>query len=476
MPSSRLEIDLRAVDHNIRTIRGVVSPSSAAAPAGKAHSVGICAVLKQDAYGLGAVRLAKRATAGQGPGGGVELLAVFAADEARELAEANVTAPVLVLAPVREIDRTDALYRTAAAGRLHVALHDEGQLDSLAQIASRLGVTLAAHVFLDTGMGRGGALPSEAARLVARLAGGGTAGGRVALAGVMTHFSSADSDADVTREQARVFREWIAEIKPLLPAGFVAAGGLGAGLAVHAANTCGTLRSEKFHGTMVRVGQSLYGYGLEGVTDPENMQFREAAARLQPAVRWTAPIVHVKEVPAGFPVGYGSTWRAPARGPGRCQPTRLALVPVGYADGYPRALSQGGVVALTGRRWERSSGGSGGDDIGIRKVYCPVVGRVSMDQITVDVTDAPEEWAAVGMEVEIFGRDKTAPNYPAKLAAAAGSITHELLCRVSSRVERVYRYPAATGGAGTPVQTPTARPVAPATVGGGIGGAAAVAM
>ena len=104
--SSRLEIDLRAVDHNIRTIRGVVSPSSAstAASASRSHAVAICAVLKQDAYGLGAVRLAKRVTAGQGPGGGVELLAVFAPDEARELAEANVTAPVLVLSPVREID------------------------------------------------------------------------------------------------------------------------------------------------------------------------------------------------------------------------------------------------------------------------------------------------------------------------------------------------------------------------------------
>lgn len=472
MPISRLEIDLRAVDHNLRIIRSVVSGPS---PTPRAR-VGVCAVLKQDGYGLGAARLAKRVTAGQGPGGGVDLIAVYAPDEARELAEVNINAPILVLAPMRELDRTDALYRAAAAGRLHVTVHDEQQLDQLGAIAGRLGCTLAAHVFLDTGMGRGGALPSEAAKLVARLVGGGTAGGRVALAGVMTHFSSPDNDPEFTREQSRVFREWIAEIKPLLPAGFVAAGGLGGGLAVHGANTWGTFRSEKFHGTMVRVGQSLYGFGLEGVSDPENMQFREQAEQLEPAVRWTAPVAHVKEVPPGFPVGYGSTWRAPARGPGRCQPTRLALVPVGYADGYPRALSQGGVVALTGRRWERGSGGSGGDDIGIRKVYCPVVGRVSMDQITVDVTDAPEEWAAVGMEVEIFGRDKTAPNYPAKLAAAAGSITHELLCRVSSRVERVYRYPAATGGAGTPVQTPTARPVAPATVGGGIGGAAAVAM
>ncbi len=456
MPSSRLEIDLRAVDHNLRVIRSIVGgPAAAAGGAGVARpKVGVCAVLKQDAYGLGAVRLAKRVTAGQGPGGGVDLLAVFAPDEARELAEVNINAPILVLAPMRELDRTDALYRAAAAGRLHVAVHDEDQLTQLGAIAGRLGCTLAAHVFLDTGMGRGGALPSEAAKLVARLAGGGTAGGRVALAGVMTHFCSPDESGEATREQARVFHEWINEIKPLLPAGFVAAGGLGANLAIHAANTWGTLRSEKFHGTMVRVGQSLYGFGLEGVRDPENLQFREQAEMLEPAVRWTAPVAHVKEVPVGFPVGYGSTWRAPARGPGRTQPTRLALIPVGYADGYPRALSNtgsgGGVVALTGRRWERGSGGSGGDDVDIRKVYCPVVGRVSMDQITVDVTDAPEDWCAVGMEVEIMGRDRHAPNYPPRLAAAAGSITHEFLCRISGRIERMYRYPAATGGVAKP--------------------------
>jgi len=196
------------------------------------------------------------------------------------------------------------------------------------------------------------------------------------------------------------------------------------------------------------------------------MQFREAAARLQPAVRWTAPIVHVKEVPAGFPVGYGSTWRAPARGPGRSRPTRLALVPVGYADGYPRALGNVAKVGLTGRRWERSAVGGGVDESSAKQVYAPVVGRVSMDQITVDVTDVPEEWCAVGMEVELAGRDRAAPHYLPRLAEQAGSVTHELLCRICPRVERVYKYPAAVGGASA----------SGAEGRGGIGGASAVAM
>ncbi|HPO93890.1 MAG TPA: alanine racemase C-terminal domain-containing protein, partial [Phycisphaerales bacterium] len=201
--------------------------------------------------------------------------------------------------------------------------------------------------------------------------------------------------------------------------------------------------------------------------------------------------VHVQEIPTGWPVGYGSTWRAPKRADGRN--SRIALIPVGYADGYPRALGGAGekrvnppqahavagaglygggpgFVGFTGRPFERR--GSAEPDLApldhdgspLPVIYAPVVGRVSMDQITVDVTDVPDHYlrpAGSGAgpdafgEVELYGRDRSAPNYLPRLAAAANSITHELLCRIHPRVERVYRYPA-HGPATTPAHT--ARP------------------
>lgn len=481
MSSSRVEIDLRALDHNLKVLRSVVTHSPAAdAPEAPARApVSICAVLKQDAYGMGAVRIAKRLltanTGGAGGGGPVEMLAVYALEEVRELTEANVNPPILVLKPISDLDRTDPTYRVAAAGRLHLSLHDLDQLTHLERLVTRLGFSIPVHVYVDTGMGRGGALPEEATQIIRRIAaspGGGAAGAsgaRIRLAGVMTHFASPCTDPAFTREQARTFREWAAAVRPMLP-------NQGAGLALHAANTCGTLRSEKYHGTMVRVGQSLFGYGPEGVPDADSLGFAEAARSLQPAVRWASSIVHIKEIPAGFPVGYGSTWHAPNRRGGR--PTRIALVPVGYADGYSRSLSNLGQVGLSGRRWDPK--GQGPQNPGGHEPACapaaiaPVVGRVSMDQITLDVTDIPPQLAYVGAEVELAGMDRAAANYLPTVAQAAGSIAHEFLCRIGPRVERVYKH--ATLAAPVPARAPAAAaPLGRAHGHGGLGGAAAVA-
>ncbi|MBC7835022.1 MAG: alanine racemase [Phycisphaerales bacterium] len=472
MTTSRLEVDLRSVDHNVAVIRRVIGQSRT--PTGR--PVGLCAVLKQDGYGLGAARLAKRLAAGDGlgartsggpggAGGGVEMFAVYTPDEARQLIEANITAPILVLMPMRDITRVDPLYRAAVAGRLAVTIHDIDQLAQLADLSTRLGVRLNAHVFVDTGLGRGGMLPEQGAEAVKRIVTSGGApstrsgaAGRISLAGVMTHFASPCSDAAFTGEQARTFREFLLGVKDLLPTGAAAP-------QIHAANTCATFRSDKYHGTMVRVGQSLYGYGLDGVSDVDcgSMQFGMLGAGgagtpgqpdvLQPAVRWVSSVVHVKEIPEGHPVGYGSTWRAPRRPGGAA--TRIALIPVGYADGYPRSIGsggEGGWVGFTGKRWETKGETAGpsaqvADIVGsihaAAQFHAPVVGRVSMDQITVDVTDVPANVCGVGMEVEVAGRVSGARNFLPAVAASAGTITHELLCRVSPRVERVYKYPAA---------------------------------
>lgn len=519
MPTSRLEIDLSAVERNLGVVRSVLappthpthaphtSPSRDLAPTG-VHSQtppAICAVLKQDAYGTGAVRVAKRLVAS-----GAEMLAVYGLDEARVLADHVAGVPILVLMPVQGVDRSDPLYRHATAGRLHLTLHNFDQLAGVTEMAARLGSVVPVHLQVDTGLSRGGSSPEEALRLLDRTLNSA----RVRLSGLMTHFASPCCDGAFTDEQAARFGAFFDSARPLLQAA-AAAGpdilggvGLSAGrseLALHAASSCAAFRSRRYHLSMVRVGQSLFGYALDEATragDPDarriargarrlaeilavrpdaadfdatSFEFARQAGQLEPAVRWCSTLVHTQEIPAGWPVGYGSTWRAPTR-PGK-KPTKIALVPVGYADGYPRSLGGSphggpGVVGFTGRAYERRGAGDADGTPALPTVYAPVVGRVSMDTITIDVTDVPDAYLKprlttpvgfagvdpTGPEVELYSRRRGAPNYPPTLAQHAGTITHELLCRVGSRVERVYKYPA---NAAHEAQTPIAGAISP---------------
>ncbi len=421
MTTSRVEIDLAAIDRNVSLLRRCAREGAAKAGVPES-SVQFCGVIKQDAYGLGAVRVAKRLASI-----GVDLLAVYCAAEARILAEAPINTPVLILMPTYSFDRNDPLYRLAVRGRLHFALHSLAQAEELHALANKLGMTLPVHVQLDVGMSRGGCLPEEATALV-RFA---VNAARLRLAGVMTHLSSPASDEAFTREQARLFRNWIDGVKPLLAES--AKKGHGP-CVVHTANTAATLRSHNLHGTMLRVGQGMYGYGGENWFENDQPEFAAAAERFEPAVRWLSRIVHVQEIPAGWPVGYERTWVSQ-------RPSRIAIVPVGYADGYPRALSNRGVVRLTGLEWDRPRTIGPLEDRpnpGVAGKFARVVGRVSMDQITLDVTDCPQELSRVGMEVEVVGTDKDGPNHLPLIATLSNSITHELLCRISPHLERVY--------------------------------------
>lgn len=421
MTTSRVEIDLAAIDRNVSLLRKCAREGAAkmGVPEG---SVQFCGVVKQDAYGLGAVRVAKRLASI-----GVDLLAVYCASEARALAEAPISTPVLILMPTYSFDRSDALYRLAVRDRLHFSLHSLAQAEELHALANKLGMTLPVHVQLDVGMSRGGCLPDEATELVRFVVNAS----RLRLAGVMTHFSSPSSDEPFTREQAKLFRHWIDSVKPLLSESVKKGHGP---CVVHAANTAATLRSHNLHGTMLRVGQGMYGYGGENWTQANQPEFAAAAEKLEPAMRWLSRIVHVQDVPAGWPVGYDRTWVSK-------RPSRIAIVPVGYADGYPRALSSRGVLRLTGLEWDRPRTMGPLEerpDQGVSGQFARVVGRVSMDQITIDVTDCPAELCRVGMEVEVVGNDKDGPNHLPLIATLSNSITHELLCRVSPHLERVY--------------------------------------
>jgi len=387
--TSRIEIDLSAVERNVGVARSLIGPG-----------VGLCAVVKADGYGLGAARLAKRLVPA-----GVQMLAVYTPDQARVLLDVGLpgSTPILILMPVRDLERGDPIYRALMTGQVHFTVHDSENLAALADIARSQGLSLRLHVEVDTGMSRGGAQPDEAAAIVEAIA----ANPRLRLAGVFTHCAAADSDPVQTAQQAGAFDAWLGRVKPWLPDDCM----------IHQASTFGLFRARRLHRVMVRVGLTLLGYAGEEFADPSSIEFLEHAKGLTPAVRWVSKLVQTKWIEPGTPVGYGCTWRAKRR-------TRLGLVPVGYADGYPRALSNKARVGI------ELAGGM--------KAYVPQVGTVSMDQITVDLTDLPEAGLGVGAWVELVGNDRAAPNHLPQLAKAAGSITHELLCRFGPRVQRHY--------------------------------------
>ncbi len=391
--TSRIDVDLAAVEHNVGVVRR-------ATRAGGGAAVGLCAVLKADGYGLGAVRLAKRLAIA-----GIDMAAVYTPDQARALLDASLpgSMPIHVLMPVRELERADPLYRALLAGQVHLTLHDQDSFRAVAEIAQSLGLVIPVQVEVDTGMSRGGALADEALAMIVRV----SEHPRLKLAGVFTHCAAADSDPEQTRRQAAAFDDVIKRAGAAIPPECL----------IHQASTYGLFRSASLHRRMVRVGLALLGYGGEEFADPAGVGLIEHAKDLLPCVRWVSKIVHTKWIEAGTPVGYGCTWRAKRR-------TRLGLVPVGYADGYPRALSNKARVGV-----ELANG---------VRAFVPQVGTVSMDQITVDLTDLPETGLGVGSWVELVGNDRSAPNHLPELAKQAGSITHEMLCRFGPRVPRNY--------------------------------------
>ena len=386
---SRIEVDLTAVSSNVRLLRESL------------NGAGICAVVKADGYGVGAARLAKRLEIE-----GVEMFAVSTPTTVRALADAAIRTPVLSLLPLPELARSDALYRVASQGLLHQTVHGTDTFRSIAETADKLGIALPVHIEVDTGMCRGGCDPDAAVEIL-RLA---REHRRVRVAGIFTHFASADTDPDFTARQDAIFESFLERAGELVQQNTI----------IHEANTFGMFRRRAYHRTMVRVGLALLGYAREEFDDPNAFEFDPTARRLTPAVRWESTIAQKKTVPTCARVGYGGTWRADRE-------TTLGLVPVGYADGFPHAHSN---TARVGVFIEKPSGET-------LIAYVPVVGRVSMDQITIDITDVTDV-AHRGSRVEIISPDPSAPNHLPTLAHNAGTIAHELLCRLSPRLPRSY--------------------------------------
>lgn len=401
---SWLEVDLRKLDANVQAIRR--SLDAAAADHDPPRKPRLCAVVKKDAYGLGSVQVGHRLMKL-----GVDMLAVYSPDEAEHLIANAVNPPILLLMPIRELSRTDGLYRHAVAEKLHLSIHDTRQLGEVNAIGRHLGIRLPCHLYIDTGMSRSGLSPQQALEVLRST----TAHRYIRIAGVFTHFAASDEKPQFTLDQLDAFSRAIDEAGDAIPSDAL----------IHAANTKSLMRSATTHLDMVRFGVGLYGYG--GAPDePDAGPWLGEVPELSPVLRWCSRVIHVQPYKKRTPVSYGSTHKLK-------RDSVLGVVPVGHGDGYPVALANKAHVRVHPK--DRSK----------PVTNCKVLGSVSMDQIVVDLTDLVDDVNAdnaflLDAWAELVSPDKTAPNALPNLAKLAKTNVYELLCRLSGGIPRRYIY------------------------------------
>ncbi len=361
------EISVAALRHNLRQVRTLVGPG-----------VDILAVVKANGYGHGAV-VAARAFLAEG----AAMLGVATVEEAVELRAAGVGMPILVLGGHVPGQESDILEHA-----LTPAVWNPDTARALGTRAAAVGRRVPVHLKIDTGMGRLGVLPPDVTQVGGALA----ALPGIEVEGVFSHFACAeDVTGSAVTEQLARFDDAVAALAVVGVHPRVR----------HMANSAAVLTLPRAYGSMVRPGIMLYGVP----PDPGLAQ----RSPLVPVMRLRSAVLQAKRVPAGTPVSYGQTFRTR-------RSSVLATVPVGYADGYPRALSNRAQMLVSGRR-------------------APVVGRVCMDLTVVDVTDVGEVGA--GEEVVLWGRQQHAEISCSEVAGWAGTIPYEVLTRVGARVPRV---------------------------------------
>ncbi len=363
-------IDIEALTHNLAEVRR-----------GSAKTA-VLAVIKANAYGHGAALCGAALERA-----GVEMLGVALVEEGLELRDAGLRAPVLVLGGVSE----GAEHEIVEAGLTPLVFRPD-QVRALDEAARSRGTTLVVHLKLDTGMGRIGVRSEDLGELIEALRGARS----LQLEGVMSHFANADlADQAMNKLQLERFSTALAAL---------GAAGMHPRWR-HLSNSAGVLGLPGAHDgelcNLVRPGLMLYGESpAERLRD---------AARLHPVLSWQTEIIHLKRVPAGTPISYGGRWSA-------TRESLIATLPVGYADGYNRKLTNTGEVLVRGQR-------------------ATVAGTVCMDMVMVDVTAIAG--VSRGDEVVLLGRQGDDSISAQELATKVGTIPYEIFCDISARVPRV---------------------------------------
>ncbi len=339
----------------------------------------ILQVVKADAYGHGAIEISRAAVKN-----GVYALGVANADEGVQLRVGGIEAPIIILSPSTsaEIDEIIKYHLIPSISDIHFA-------QSLNEKLGSMGAKLPVHIEVDTGMGRGGAAYAEAISMIKKV----SALPNIEVEGVFSHLALSESDLDEYNElQRKLFGQILVALEK-------------EGISIplrHMSNSGAVMNFSEFNLDMVRPGIMTYGvYPGAGMTEK---------ASLAPVMTFKTTVVTVKDFPEGSSIGYGRTYVT-------ARPARIATIPVGYGDGYGVVMSNRGEALIRGRR-------------------VPVVGRISMDMCTVDVTDIPD--CEIGDEVVLMGRQGSDYISAEEIAQKAGTISYEILCALGKRAPRIF--------------------------------------
>ena len=367
MRPTRMVVYRSRIQHNLRTLAKAVPGQS------------VMAVVKADAYGHGARQVSRWVL-----DAGASCLAVALPHEGSELREAGIAAPILVFGSLDQEQAEEAVRQ-----RLMPTVHDEESFGIVEEAARRYQRTVSVHLKVDTGMGRLGLDDGDEVLKIAKAC---AQSQWIDISGLYTHYAVSESEPAYTRMQIERYRNVLSDLRS-------------AGIEPywrHLSNTGGVIEDAQ-EGNMARCGIGLYGYHPAG----DNAH---RISGLTPAAEWLTRIAQVKTVKKGESISYGRTFVT-----GR--DSRIAVIPVGYADGYPRQASNVGHVLVHGKK-------------------APIVGRVCMDLTMIDVTDIGEVYK--GDTVVLMGRQDTMEITADDIAVWADTISYDILTGISSRVPRVY--------------------------------------
>jgi alanine racemase len=364
---SWVEVDLDNFIGNLKEIKRLIGPH-----------VDFMQVVKADAYGHGAIEISNAALKN-----GARMLGVANADEGVQLRISGIEAPIVILGP-----STEAEIEQIIKYSLTPSVSDAAFAKKLQKALAKSGHKLPVHIEVDTGMGRGGTVYSEALKFIRQI----SKLPNITLEGIFSHFASSEVIIPYNKFQGRLFHDLLAELERMninIPIR-------------HMENSGAILNYPEFQLNMARPGIMTYGI----YPSPDN----ESRARLLPVMSFKTSIVLLKDFPEGYGIGYGSTYVTKKL-------TRIATIPVGYGDGYGLILSNQGEGLIRGKR-------------------APIVGRVSMDLCTIDVTGIPD--CKVGDEVVLLGRQGKEYISANEIAGKAQTISYEVLCALGKRAPRVF--------------------------------------